>query len=57
MSSLKQAIVERFLADLGERKLLDENTINALRKLLAENPKIKADDFVKVFAGYEDDVT
>jgi hypothetical protein len=56
MTSLKQTIIEKFLADLAERKSLDENTIDALRKLLAENPKVKADDFVKIFAGDAGDV-
>jgi hypothetical protein len=56
MASLKQTIVAKFLADLAERKSLDERKIELLRKLLAENPKIKADDFVKVFSGGEDDI-
>jgi hypothetical protein len=56
MTSLKQTIVEKFLADLAARKSLDEHKINALRKVLAENPKIKADDFLKIFADVEDDV-
>jgi hypothetical protein len=56
MTSLKQTIVEKFLAKLVERQSLDKGRIEALRKLLAENPKVKADDFVKIFTGDESDV-
>jgi hypothetical protein len=56
MTSLKHIIVEKFLGDLAAKKSLDDTKIEALRKLLAENPKVKADDFVKVFTGDEDDV-
>lgn len=56
MASLKQTIVDKFLVDLAERKSLDERKIELLRKLLAENPKIKADDFVNVFSGDEDNI-
>ncbi len=56
MTSLKQIIVEKFLGDLAAKRSLDEAKIAALRKLLTENPKVKADDFVKVFTADEDDV-
>lgn len=56
MTSLKQTIVEKFLANLIAQKSLDASKVEALRKLLAENPKVKADDFVKIFTGDESDV-
>ncbi|MEH2567761.1 hypothetical protein [Bradyrhizobium sp. AZCC 2289] len=56
MTSLKQTIVEKFLADLAAQQSLDGKKIETLRKLLAENPKVKTDDFVKIFIGDESDV-
>ncbi len=56
MTSLKHIIVEKFLANLTAQNSLDESKIEALRKLLAETPKVKADDFVKIFTGDESDV-
>lgn len=56
MASLKQIIIEKFLADLAERKSLDEPKINELRKLLADTPKVKTDDLVKIFTGSGDSV-
>jgi hypothetical protein len=56
MTSLKQTIVGKFLANLAAQQSLDGKKIEMLRKLLAENPKVKADDFVKIFTGDESDV-
>jgi hypothetical protein len=56
MTSLKQTIVEKFLADLAAQPAVDAGKVEALRKLLADNPKVKADDFVKIFTGGEGDV-
>jgi hypothetical protein len=56
MTSLKQTIVEKFLANLAAQRSLDGRKIETLRKLLAESPKIKADDFVKIFTSDESDV-
>ena len=50
MPTLQQTIVTAFLADLVEKKSLDEAKIESLRKLLADNRKVKADDFVKIFS-------
>jgi hypothetical protein len=54
MTSLKNTIVEKFLTDLAAKKSLDAHKLDALRKLLVENPKVKAEDLVKVFTGDED---
>jgi predicted transcriptional regulator len=57
MPTLQQTVVKAFLANLAEKKSLDAVKIEALRKLLAENPKVKADDFVKIFTADGGDVT
>jgi hypothetical protein len=57
MTTLQQTVVETFLADLASSKSLDEAKIEALRKLLADNPKVKADDLVKIFSSDGGDVT
>ena len=49
MPTLQQTVVKTFLADLADKKSLGEGKIEALQKLLAENLKVKADDFVKIF--------
>jgi hypothetical protein len=49
MSTLQKTIVEKFLVKLGESKDMDAGKIEQLRKLLADNKKPKAEDFVKVF--------
>jgi hypothetical protein len=49
MSTLQKTIVEKFLVKLGEGKDVDAGKIDQLRKLLADNKKPKAEDFVKVF--------
>jgi hypothetical protein len=55
MTILKQTIVAKFLGNLAEQQLL-EAKIEALRRLFAEDSKIKADDLVKIFTGDEDGV-
>jgi len=57
MATLQQKVVTAFLADLAKTKSLDEGKIEALRNLLAENLKVKADDFVKIFTTDGGDVT
>jgi hypothetical protein len=57
MPTLQQTVVKAFLADLASKKSLDAGKIEALRKLLAENTKVKADDFVKIFTSDGGDVT
>lgn len=57
MATLQQTVVNAFLADLASKKSLDGAKIEALRKLLAENPKVKADDLVKIFLSDGGDVT
>jgi hypothetical protein len=49
MPTLQKTIVEQFLVKLGEGKDVDAGKIEQLRKLLADNKKPKAEDFVKVF--------
>jgi hypothetical protein len=56
MATLQQTVVNAFLADLVSKKSLDGAKIEALRKLLAENPKVKADDLVKIFLSDGGDV-
>jgi hypothetical protein len=56
MTSLKQTIVDQFLADLAARKAIDQSKIEALRKLITEQSKVKPDDFVRVFTDDGDDV-
>jgi hypothetical protein len=51
MPTLQQTIAEAFLADLVEKKTIDDRQIEDVRKLLAEGRKVKADDFVKIFTG------
>lgn len=51
MATLQQKIGEKFLATLAERKAMDAEKIEQLRKLLSDAKKPKADDFVKVFSG------
>ncbi len=50
MATLQQQIAEKFLAKLAESKDADAKKIEQLRKLLADSKKVKADDFVKIFA-------
>jgi hypothetical protein len=50
MPTLQQQIAEKFLAKLAESKDVDAQKIDQLRKLLADSKKVKADDFVKIFA-------
>jgi hypothetical protein len=57
MKTLQQTVVKAFLADLASNKSLNDAKIEALRKLLAENPKVKADDLVKIFSSDDGDVT
>jgi hypothetical protein len=54
MTSLKDMIVAKFLATLLEQQSLEEGKREAIRKLLAEDTKVKADDFVKIFTGEGD---
>ena len=54
MATLKDSIVENFIARLREAKELDEATIEALRLLLASGAKIKADDIIKVFTARDE---
>jgi hypothetical protein len=49
MPTLQQQIAEKFLAALSEDKNFDAAKVETLRRLLAEDKKPKADDFVEVF--------
>ena len=50
MATLQQQITEKFLIKLAESKKLDAEKIEQLRKLIKENKKVKASDFVKIFS-------
>jgi hypothetical protein len=49
MPTLQQAIAKKFLEELDTRKVLDAPRIEAVRKLLQSDAKLKPDDFVKIF--------
>jgi hypothetical protein len=50
MATLQQQIAEKFLAKLAESNRVDAKIIDQLRRLLADNKKLKADDLVKIFS-------
>jgi hypothetical protein len=50
MTTLQQQIVEKFLAAITQDKNFDASKVEALRRLLAEPKKPKADDFVEIFS-------
>ncbi len=50
MATLQREIAEKFLAKLSESKDVDAETVDQLRRLLAEGKKLKADDLVKIFS-------
>lgn len=50
MVTLQQKIAEKFLAKLTESKTVDTEKIDQLRTLLADNKKVKAEDFLKIFS-------
>ena len=50
MATLQQQIAEKFLAKLTKSKKVDADKIDQLRTLLADNKKLKADEFVKIFS-------
>jgi hypothetical protein len=50
MPTLQQQIVTKFLAKLAESKDVDAEKLVQLRDLLANNKKVKAEDFVKIFS-------
>jgi hypothetical protein len=52
LGTLQQKIVEKFLAKLSESKGIDSESVDQLRKLLADtkNKKLKSDDLVKIFS-------
>jgi hypothetical protein len=50
MATLQQQIAEKFLTKLAESNHVDAKIIDRLRRLLADNKKLKADDLVKIFS-------
>lgn len=50
MTTLQQQIAEKFLAALAKDKNFDAAKLEALRRLLGESKKLKADDFVGIFS-------
>jgi hypothetical protein len=50
MATLQQQIAEKFLTKLTESNRVDAKIIDQLRRLLADNKKLKADDLVKIFS-------
>jgi hypothetical protein len=49
MSTIQQQITENFLSKLALSKDVEAETIAALRKLLSDGRKPKADEIVKIF--------
>ncbi len=50
MVTLQQQIAKKFLAKLVESKEVDADKIEQLRTLLADNKKVKAEDFIRIFS-------
>lgn len=50
MATLQQDIATKFISALEEGKEVDSDKIKEIRKLLSDERKIKADDFVKIFS-------
>lgn len=50
MATLQQQIAEKFLAKLAESKDVDAEKIDQIRSLLADNKKLKPEEFVKIFS-------
>ena len=50
MGTLQQQIAAKFLTRLAESKCVDADRIEQLRRLLANNKKLKADDLVRLFS-------
>jgi len=50
MATLQQQIAEKFFAKLAASKDFDVARIGQLKTLLADAKKVKAEDFVKIFA-------
>ena len=50
MATLQQQIAEKFLIKLAESEDIDTEKIEQLRIMLADNKKIKAEDFIKIFS-------
>jgi hypothetical protein len=50
MMTLRQQIAEKFFAALAEDENFNAAKVDALRRLLAEGKKPKADDLVEIFS-------
>lgn len=50
MATLQQDIATKFISALEEGKKFDSYKIEEIRKILLDDKKIKADDFVKIFS-------
>jgi hypothetical protein len=50
MTTLQQQIAEKFLTALAQDENFDVTKMHALRRLLAEGKKPKADDLVEIFS-------
>jgi hypothetical protein len=50
MATLQQKIAEKFLSKLSESKDIDAESVDELRKLLADKKKLKSDDLVRIFS-------
>jgi hypothetical protein len=53
MATLHEQIADKFLAKLAGSKEIDAGQIEQLKALLADSKKIKAEEFVKIFAHSE----
>jgi hypothetical protein len=50
MTTVQDQIAEKFLAALAKDETFQTAKLEALRRLLAEGKKPKADDFVEIFS-------
>jgi hypothetical protein len=50
MTTLQQQIADKFLAALAKDKNFDAPKLEALRRLLGDSKKPKADDLVRIFS-------
>lgn len=50
MATLQQDIATKFISALEEGKEVDSDKIEEIRKLLSDDKKIKADDFVRILS-------
>jgi hypothetical protein len=50
MATLQQQIAEKFIAKLAKSKNMNGEKIEQLRSVLADNKKLKAEEFINIFS-------